>query len=327
MSYEIKNGKIQAKACELNVVHHCNLSCRACSHLSPMAKKFFVDPEKVLNDLSLLSKYYHPQRISLIGGEALLHPDLLDVVNAVRQSGISECIRVVTNGLLLWKMPKLFWQSVDQVHISLYPSHRISVEQLKLFQQQAREHGVALELRYIDYFREPYAELGTEDIHLIHRIYSTCQIAHIWDCHTVCEGYFYKCPPSVFIPRFLQGKSGTNDGLKLANSETFGNDLLSFLLAKDPLESCRYCLGTVGKQLPHMEVSSRISPTPRPTEDLVDWKYLEKLEVDGLYPSPWIQVASMLNQRVLASMPPAIRLHPLVSRVITTVRSIHTAMQ
>ena len=107
MSYKIKNGKIQTSLCELNVVHHCNLSCRSCSHLSDRMNKYFVDPDQVLNDFSILAEYCHPQHIRLCGGEPLLHPHLLDVVDAVRDSGISECIRVVTNGTLLHRMPDI----------------------------------------------------------------------------------------------------------------------------------------------------------------------------------------------------------------------------
>ena len=332
MSFEIRNGKIQARECLLNAVHHRNLSCRACSHLSPRAKKFFVDPDKVLNDLSILAKYYHPKHVSLMGGEPLLHPDLFGVVEAIRKSGISERIRIVTNGILLGQMPDLLWQSVDQVHISLYPGYRISVEELQVFQQRAREHGVDLELRYVDRFRESYTELGTTDARLVHRIYSTCQSAHICHCHTVCDGHFYRCSQSVFSPRLLQGSSEPSavcDGLKLAHSETFGDDLLNFLLVEKPLESCRYCLGTVGRRFPHMQESRRVSRTPHSTEELVDWEYLEKLEkADNLFAPPcWLHVANTLAKRALASMPPAVQLLPVVSRVIATVHNVHPALR
>ena len=36
-------GTITNDACEINVVHHCNLSCRGCTHLSPLWHKQFIE--------------------------------------------------------------------------------------------------------------------------------------------------------------------------------------------------------------------------------------------------------------------------------------------
>ncbi len=101
MAHEVADGKIQADHLELNIVHHCNLSCRACNHAAPRMPKHFAAPEALYRDLSLLGRYYRPASVHLLGGEPLLHPRLGDVVEAVRASGICPCIRIVTNGLLL----------------------------------------------------------------------------------------------------------------------------------------------------------------------------------------------------------------------------------
>jgi len=113
------DNRIQSVGCEVNVVHQCNLSCRGCSHLSPAVPKAFVDPEIVYRDLSRLAAYYLAGNVRLVGGEPLLHRDLLQVIAAVRASGITECIRILTNGILLPRMPDAFWESVDEVQVSL----------------------------------------------------------------------------------------------------------------------------------------------------------------------------------------------------------------
>jgi cyclic pyranopterin phosphate synthase len=331
MSYEIRNGKILIERCELDIVHHCNLSCRACTHLSPWAAKYFVDPDQVVSDLSVLAKYCHLKGVGLLGGEPLLHPDLLGVIDAIRKSGIIERIAVVTNGVLLWRMPEAFWRSVDVVVISLYPGYEISVEELKVYQQRAREHGVDLRLKYQDSFRESHSALGTTDARLVRRIYSTCKTARVWRCHTLIDGYFYRCPRSAFIPRYLHSSPWPNvaiDGLKVEHRGTFGDDLLNFLSRETPLESCRYCLGTVGKRFAQTQESRGVSRTLRPTEELVDWEYLEELEKAGnLFTPPWLRIASTLAKRALASLPPAVQLHPAVSRLIAAVRHIHPSLQ
>lgn len=284
MSYKIKNGKIQTSLCELNVVHHCNLSCRSCSHLSDRMNKYFVDPDQVLRDFSILAKYCHPQHVRLCGGEPLLHPRLLDVIDAVRKSGISECIRVVTNGTLLQRMPDIFWRKVDQIHISLYPAGRITPQKIRNFRRLAQKHKTVLVVRYVKRFRESFSDLGTTESDLVKRIYSTCQIAHTWRCQAIFDGYFYRCSPSIMISRLFQEQtkiSDETDGLKLERTETFTDSLIKFLLRKEPLKACRYCLGTVGKRFSQAQGSYKDSITPCSTEELIDWRYLKYYELVG----------------------------------------------
>jgi len=291
MSFKIKNGKIQTSLCELNVVHHCNLSCRSCSHLSERMNKYFVDPDQVLKDFSILAEYCHPQHVRLCGGEPLLHPRLLDVVDAVRDSGISECIRVVTNGTLLHRMPDRFWQKVDQIQISIYPTSRVTSQKIRNYRRLARKHNTGLEVRYVKRFRESFSELGTTESDLIKRIYSTCQIAHTWCCQAIFEGYIYRCSPSIMIPRLLEKQTKITaelDGLKLELSSTFTDDLKKFLVTKEPLKACRYCLGTVGKRFVQAQDAYRVSIIPCSSEELIDWKYLKYYEFVGNRQVPYL---------------------------------------
>ena len=189
----MKRDKIQNIKLEILVSHQCNLSCRGCSNLSSRLKKFFVSPDTIANDLSVLGKFYQPEHINLNGGEPLLHPHLLEVIDAVRCSNISERIRILTNGLLLHKMPKQFWQSVDEVHVSQYPGKSFEVDELKECLRQAKEHNVYIELKYVETFHDKFAIDGTSNKQLVKRIYCACETANVWRCHTLLDGYFYKC--------------------------------------------------------------------------------------------------------------------------------------
>jgi len=253
--------------------------------------KYFVDPDQVLKDFSILAEYCHPQHVRLCGGEPLLHPHLLDVVDAVRDSGISECIRVVTNGTLLHRMPDRFWQKVDQIHISLYPACKVTSQKIRNFRRLARKHNTEIEVRYVNRFRESFSELETTESDLVKRIYSTCQIAHTWRCHAIFEGYIYRCSPSIMIPRLFQEQnkiSTESDGLKLTRSSTFTDDLKTFLVKKEPLKACRYCLGTVGKRFAQVQGEYRDSIISCATEELIDWKYLKYYELVGNRRVPYL---------------------------------------
>jgi organic radical activating enzyme len=279
-NYPIAEGRIQTEACEINVVHHCNLSCRGCSHASPVMRRHLADPDVVHRDLAALAPHYRPQHVRLLGGEPLLHPALADIVAAVRRSGIAERIRMITNGTFLSRMTREVWDGIDELHVSLYPGHLLEAQERQRWNARAAEHGVEMYWKQFDFFRESYSEAGTADPALVRRIYSTCQIAHVWRCHNVIDGHFYKCPQSYFLPELLGGVAARRtDGLPISDRATFGQELLAFLTDETPLRSCHHCLASAGRRFPHQQV-----PRPEfrgaqslPTEELLDHEFLDRL--------------------------------------------------
>lgn len=281
--YAVKDGKVQTESVEVNVVHHCNLACRACSHLSPVLPKQLADHRQVTNDFAVLGRYYHATQVRVIGGEPLLHPELTQILKTIRASSICDQVRVATNGILLDRMTEQFWNLVDEVCISIYPGKEPSVEQLASWRRQAELHNVTLITYSFDHFRMSYSELGTSNQSLTQRIYQTCLVAHHWRCHTVENSTLYRCPQSLFIPQVLQLDGPLLDGLPLIDHPAFGDDLLRFLESSDPLRACRHCLGSVGALFPHEQIVRRHWRQPQllPTEQLLDMAFLEALERAG----------------------------------------------
>jgi organic radical activating enzyme len=291
-SYEVVDGKIRSGQCELEVVEHCNLACRSCSHLSPVLARSALEPEGVYRDLRVLARHYHVDRLALLGGEPLLHPDIVGLIEAGRRSGISDLVYVVTNGVLLWRMPEEFWQAVDRVDISIYPGKEMTSEQLAAVRARAAEHGTALNENRVPVFRESYSELGSDDERLVRRIYDTCRVAHVWRCHAVTNGWFFKCPQAYFLPKQLGRENGAHpDGIPIQDSPAFGAALLAYLESPEPLGACQSCLGTVGKLFDHHQVrrADFREHQQRSAEELVDYPYLRFLEhvqprVEGVLP-------------------------------------------
>jgi len=65
----------------------------------------------------------------------------------------------------------------------------------------------------------------------------------------------------------------------IRNKSKFQVELFEYLHSTEPLGSCSYCLGSVGILIPHNS-SVRYYDKPQTTEELVDWKFLRKLEED-----------------------------------------------
>jgi organic radical activating enzyme len=281
--YRIIDGRIVNRRCEINVAEHCNLSCRACSHLSPVNPKSFVDPAVVLRDLTALSRSYHATVVRMLGGEPLLHPDLPGVVDAVRRSRVCDSITVVTNGLLLPRMKDDFWSTVDAVEVSLYPGRSLGADARQRCVDTARRYGVAIRFHEFDEFQESYSEAGTEDRDLVRRIFVTCNVAHRWRCHNVIDGWFFRCPQGHYIPKILSADPDRRyvDGIRIDDAPAFRDRLLAYLQSPEPLEACANCLGTSGRFGPQEQVR-RAEFRERqcaPTEELVHPRLVGSLRV------------------------------------------------
>jgi organic radical activating enzyme len=271
--YRLKGGRIYNRSCEVNIVEHCNLRCRGCAHLSPAFPKHFVDVSAFSADLTTLAQSYHVKVLRLLGGEPLMHPNLLDIMTAARESQVADMIEVTTNGLLLPRVDPRFWQQADLVRISLYPGRSLKQHQLDKCVDLARENNVSLRYRRYEAFQESYSEPGTDDPELVKRIYATCNHVHRWRCHTVANGWFFKCSQSYTIPTgmSLGPQAAHQAGIQIAGGPEFRDRLLSYLTSPEPLSSCRNCLGSAGKYFEHQQLrrGEFRSVQCRPTEDLV----------------------------------------------------------
>jgi hypothetical protein len=278
LSWTLRDGIVRSARLEVNAVAHCNLSCRACSHLSPVAAKSAVDPAALARDLALLAPVYRADELRIVGGEPLLHPQLLDLVGTIRASRIAERIELVTNGVLLDRAPDELWQALDGVEVSSYPGKELTAAARRRCRGRADAAGVRLNVRAVTRFRESYSELGTEDAGLVAQIHAACDLR---DYHTLADGRLYRCPQSHFVPRLL----GTADADSLVlDGPALGERLLAFLSDGAPRAACRNCLGTSGARFGHVQTSRKEfrAAQERTTEELVDARYLRRRSAPSL---------------------------------------------
>ncbi len=265
---------------ELIVTDHCNISCENCNHGSPVIRKWLADPKTVQRDLTVLGKVYRPGFLEMIGGEPLLHPEILGVIEAARASGITDYLMMVTNGMFLDKMPDEIWAALDEVEVSRYAATSLSDTMLARARRKARRFGARLTVNDFADFRENFTSIPTEDDGLVRKIFDACKIANLWGCHGVYKSRVYKCPQSMYAPQLANGDF--EDGLPIEESPGFRDSLLEFLNASEPLNSCRYCIGTVGRKRPHRVIARKewLPAIARPAEEMVDYDLLEQSLVD-----------------------------------------------
>lgn len=101
---------------EVDIVDHCNLNCSGCTHFCPLVGENYMDVEHFKKDLTQLKTFFsHIKQFRILGGEPLLHKDVAKFVQYSREILPNSDIRIVTNGLLLSKMPDDFLMQLKNI--------------------------------------------------------------------------------------------------------------------------------------------------------------------------------------------------------------------
>lgn len=252
---------------EYNVAHNCNLRCDHCDHLSP----FFtgkdadynqsISPENFAQQLAILAPYIHTERFLILGGEPLLQKRILEFLAHLRESRIADKIVLVTNGFLLPQQPDELFKRVDKITISHYASRPVPEETIEKTRARCEAAGVELEIFYQPRFTMSVVGEKNTDTRQVDAIFQTCYAAWTQRCHSIQDGYIYRCSRAPFIGYRLHQQGLVDrdfhkeDGLKLEATENFGERLRAYLESTTPLKSCSYCLGSVGRRIEHRQLT------------------------------------------------------------------------
>ena len=107
---------------EYHLVDSCNLNCAGCSHYSSLVNKpTYKTVEEIVSEFNLLKSKVGNKLINLrlLGGEPLLHPHICECLRTIRKLFPNTNISLVTNGLLLEKMPQEFYDTCLECHIRI----------------------------------------------------------------------------------------------------------------------------------------------------------------------------------------------------------------
>lgn len=273
-NYRVVNNIIYTRSIEINATKFCNLSCKGCSHSSPITDKHLYLLDTLNNDITLLSKFLRCEIVRVVGGEPLLHDNLALILKTIKESDICKKICLVTNGLLLDKVNSNVLKYIDKIEISLYPLSTAILDKIVKSAYKLKNCGIEVSILHYNEFRESIAQTKTNDYNLAQIIYESCQIAHSWRCITVDNGKLFRCPQSMV----QYDNKESNDYIILDKIKSY-KDILSFLENNKYLDSCFKCLGSIGKKFNHEQVLRKewYDLLPLTPEDGVDWDYAKIL--------------------------------------------------
>ncbi|MDR3303857.1 MAG: radical SAM protein [Treponema sp.] len=230
------------KYLEVSVTDHCNLNCKYCGNFSPLAPEKYIDIDIFDRDCARLSSLAkgNIKAIRLLGGEPLLHPRLIEVLDIARKHFTLSRIELVTNGLLLLKMTEPFWEKcqINTIHVSIshYPI-KLNYSKIKAI---AKSYNVKTD--YGNFAQPMYKWLldvkGTQNIEKSH---SHCARANM--CVTLREGKLYVCsliPYVQYFNEYFNQKMNITeeDCIDLYQVNTF-EEILRYL--GKPVLFCKHC--------------------------------------------------------------------------------------
>jgi hypothetical protein len=251
--------KLLQSRLSVEIVDHCNLACACCDHLAPWLRPAFVDTRSFRKDLLSLREVMHVGELRITGGEPLLHPALVDLVDIARESNVGRRLTLLTNGVMLHRVKERLLKRLDSVVVTLYPGVRYRFD-AKNLSDVARRCDCLLKFRVVRRFGEVFLDKPNLDPLLVGYIFSRCSSSR--RCHTIYRGRYYRCSRAHRIPFRLKATSrtvidSTADGVDLHGKDAriLGRELAAYVAEDRPLYSCRFCLGSSGRRRPCRQLS------------------------------------------------------------------------
>ena len=229
---------------EFHLANHCNLNCNSCTHFSPLVKEKYLDInifERDCQRIAELSNGYL-EVIRFMGGEPLLHKNIIDFLNIGRTHFPKTALDIVTNGIILPKQTSEFWETCRknniQVHISNYPL-QIKREEINIL---ARKHKVkVIYLNNKTGLHWNNMKLDVNGGQNPQESFKLCSQSNF--CINLYEGKIYTCPTIAYI-KYLNDYF--NENFIVSNEDYIDiykvksiDEILDFLCK--PMPFCKYC--------------------------------------------------------------------------------------
>lgn len=230
---------------EINVVEHCNLKCKCCSQFSCITEEEYINLETMERDLRRMSNLFNGtcKHIYLIGGEPLLHPQIIQCMKLARTYFPKGKIYVYTNGLLLLKQNTEFWESCRKYAVSvIMTKYPIPLDHDAIVDKVQKE---GIEFSYSDGFGglKTMNNMGIDLDGKQNFEYSFMHCQESNKCIKLKDGKLYTC--SV-VPAIYKFNHYFNQSLEVTKNDYI--DIYKVMSGKEilhelakPIPFCRYC--------------------------------------------------------------------------------------
>ena len=224
------------------IVEHCNLNCKGCLHFCNLnQEEFYYDCNEFECDVMRISELFDDiEVLRLYGGEPLLHPKIIRLLEIARRYLKKAKIEILTNGLLLPTLDEKFYQSITNLGICIgWSSYPIEKKISMKIENKLISEKVVYYKNDVQMFYGIFNPLGNSDP------YYQWEHCSGRNCHVLRSGYISVCPaPAVehiVNQSFDKQLNFTTSRLNIYDKNIDDEKILAFL--DRPHDVCKYCTG------------------------------------------------------------------------------------
>jgi len=227
----------------VHIVEHCNLNCLGCSHYSCLAEESFLDITVFEKDCKRLSQLTNGKLgyLTIMGGEPLLHPQLIDFMRIARTYFYRSQVNILTNAILLLKQKQDFWDACKEYNINIQISRYPIKLDFNKIQEKIIKNGIYLDdfIARINTWAKNSLDIeGKQDPKRAAK-----QCVQINRCTMLDNGKMYTCSVSGYIRHFNKyfktNLEVTDDDYIDIYKAVSAKEISNFLCK--PIPFCRYC--------------------------------------------------------------------------------------
>lgn len=228
---------------ETHSVDKCNLNCNGCNNMTPI-DSYENEPncDTFESDICRLHDLF--ENICIIGiqgGEPLLDIEkTLKFAKIARNYFPLSDIRVLTNGLLVPKTPKYFFDELVKnnitIHLSVYkPTEKIMAQVISKFNESKINYYIAGGGRKDIFYKRLTLKANNDEIYNNYNCIST-------NTHYIRDGIIWKCPSSALVKN-IDNKFKTNLYNKFGGTNIYDVENGWIILNKlcSPCYLCKNC--------------------------------------------------------------------------------------
>lgn len=227
---------------EIPITDRCNLNCKGCLFACNMVgMNTDVPSTDIINDIKRMKELFEDiPWIRILGGEPLMHPDIIKILEETRKIFPDSEIDLCTNGLLLPKMKDEFFNTLIKNKVSIHVSgYKPTYSLLDQINQCLKLHSLNYTILKREVFVKYYT---TEPNNKMTQSYENCFAS---GCRELYRGKLSRCSAAIAFEKFNNQFGTDYKVLKGIDWFDIHDENINAWKLKDDLDCpshmCRYC--------------------------------------------------------------------------------------
>ena len=209
------------------ITHHCNLNCERCNRFNNYNLRGHRDWRPYQEDYARWAANTNIEWINVLGGEPLMHPDVLGWLRQLRAWWPRSTMSIMTNGTMLNQVKGLYdtardtdclidvcvhnsaWHDRVRSDLDIFFPDGFTIEEPPdpIFHRRIAQdrHGVRVQIKHSTWMHHSAVLLDHDRLRVHHsdpvKAHAVCQNSR---CHHFIDGRVYKCGVPLLISELAE---------------------------------------------------------------------------------------------------------------------------